>query len=147
MKVDGKYKNNWYGNHNTEWAYPEGRATELCVQSSDFTTWCHVFPYKPELELYSYIIKLVQTNYDEIRIKETILQDLLHRTIHLTQKRVKLIDLIEKEGYGVTKAARQLRVKIPTAKVILSNYRKKGHIYLKKNDKTAPKQAVEENVP
>ena len=38
-------------------------------------------------------------------------------------------------------------MKIPTAKVILSNYRKKGHIYLKKNDKTVPKQAVEENVP
>jgi hypothetical protein len=38
-------------------------------------------------------------------------------------------------------------VKIPTAKVILSNYRKKGHIYLKKNDKTVPKQPVEENVP
>jgi hypothetical protein len=37
---------------------------------------------------------------------------------------------------GVTKAARQLRIKIPTAKVILSNYRKKGIIYKKKTDKT-----------
>lgn len=41
---------------------------------------------------------------------------------------------IEK-GLGVTRAARQLRIKVPTAKVILSNYRKKGKIYKKKSDK------------
>ena len=47
----------------------------------------------------------------------------------------------------MTKAARQLRVKIPTAKVILSNYRKKGHIYTKKSDKTASSEPLEATLP
>ena len=38
---------------------------------------------------------------------------------------------------GVSKAARKLRIKIPTAKVILSVYRKKGVIYHKKNERNA----------
>lgn len=47
----------------------------------------------------------------------------------------------------MTKAARQLRVKIPTAKVILSNYRKKGHIYTKKSDKTVSTEPIEATLP
>jgi hypothetical protein len=60
---------------------------------------------------------------------------------------VKLLQLIEEEGYGVTRAARHLRLKIPTAKAILYTYRKNGRIYSKKNDKTIPDCVVEQNTP
>ena len=52
-----------------------------------------------------------------------------------------------KEGLGVTRAARQLRIKVPTAKVILANYRKKGTIYRKKNDMTIPSVVCEPKEP
>lgn len=43
-----------------------------------------------------------------------------------TQKRMRLIEMIEKEGATIVRAAKKLRIKLPTAKVILRNYRKKG---------------------
>ena len=49
-----------------------------------------------------------------------------------------MIELVENDGIGVTKAAKQLRIKTPTAKVILRNYRNKGRIYIKKIDKNLP---------
>jgi len=45
-----------------------------------------------------------------------------------------LIDMVEKQKIGVTRAARKLRLKIPTAKVILSSYRKKGVVFQKKKE-------------
>jgi len=50
------------------------------------------------------------------------------------KKRLKLIDMVEKQKIGVTRAARKLRLKIPTAKVILSSYRKKGVVFQKKKE-------------
>jgi len=41
--------------------------------------------------------------------------------------------MVEVQKIGVSKAARKLRIKIPTAKVILSSYRKKGKIFMKKS--------------
>ena len=38
-------------------------------------------------------------------------------------------------------------MKVPTAKVILSNYRKKDHIYIKKSDKTVPREVEVEETP
>jgi hypothetical protein len=55
--------------------------------------------------------------------------------------------MVEEQGFGVTKAAKQLRVKLPTAKVILSNYRKKGHIYTKKSDKAVETPKASEPTP
>lgn len=36
--------------------------------------------------------------------------------------------MIEREGVTIVRAAKKLRIKLPTAKVILRNYRKKGVI-------------------
>ena len=59
------------------------------------------------------------------------------------QKRIALIDLIENQGFGVTQAARQLRIKIPTAKAILYLYRNKKRIFVKKDDPSVRKQIQE----
>lgn len=58
------------------------------------------------------------------------------------QKRLKLIHMVITLNVGVTKAARKLRIKIPTAKVILSSYRKKGLIFHKKNDNRPVPEAL-----
>jgi hypothetical protein len=42
----------------------------------------------------------------------------------MIQKRLKLINLVEEQKIGVSCAAKKLHIKIPTAKVILSSYRK-----------------------
>jgi hypothetical protein len=47
---------------------------------------------------------------------------------------VRLIELVEKEQLTILKAAKLLHIKVPTAKVILSNYFKKGKILNKKCD-------------
>lgn len=50
---------------------------------------------------------------------------------------------------GVTRASKKLRIKIPTAKVILSIFRKKGIIFKKKSEKimknTSEAQSINEN--
>jgi DNA-binding IclR family transcriptional regulator len=58
------------------------------------------------------------------------------------KKRLKLIDMVEKQKIGVTKAARKLRLKTATAKVILSSYRKKGVIFQKKKEYTVEATVV-----
>ena len=55
--------------------------------------------------------------------------------------------MVEEQGHGVSKAAKKLRIKVPTAKVILSNYRKKGRIYSKKNERTAAESQPEPKTP
>jgi hypothetical protein len=63
------------------------------------------------------------------------------------QKRMSLINLIENQGYGVTQAARQLRMKIPTAKAILYLYRNQKRIFVKKDDPSIRKQLSEVKAP
>lgn len=40
--------------------------------------------------------------------------------------------MVENEGITIPRASKKLHIKLPTAKVILSNYRKKGEILDKK---------------
>ena len=51
-----------------------------------------------------------------------------------TQKRLELIKLVEEEHVLIYKAAKRLRIKLATAKVILNNYRKEGRIFLRKEE-------------
>ena len=47
----------------------------------------------------------------------------------------------------IYKAAKRVRIKLATAKVILSNYRKTGKIYHKKNEEVkVPEEEVQESV-
>ncbi len=43
-----------------------------------------------------------------------------------------LIDLIINKGASITETSKKLHVKLPTAKAILSSYRKKNHIFQRK---------------
>jgi transposase len=45
---------------------------------------------------------------------------------------------VEQQNFGVSKAARKLKIKIATAKVILRAYRQEGKIFKKKGDKPRP---------
>lgn len=50
----------------------------------------------------------------------------------LFQKRMQLIDLIVNKGNKITDTAKKLHVKLPTVKAIISNYKKKDHIFQRK---------------
>lgn len=53
--------------------------------------------------------------------------------------------MIENENLTISRAAKKLHIKLPTAKVILSNYRKKGKIFNKKlqqPDHSDPKSPI-----
>jgi hypothetical protein len=41
---------------------------------------------------------------------------------------------VEKEKVSIKKAASKLKIKYETAKIILKNYRKKGHIFQRKKE-------------
>jgi hypothetical protein len=43
-----------------------------------------------------------------------------------------LIDLIENQGASITETSKKLHVKLPTAKAILYNFRKKNHVFQRK---------------
>ena len=45
------------------------------------------------------------------------------------QKRMLLIDLIINKRESITKTSKKLHVKLPTAKAILSSFRKRNHVY------------------
>ncbi len=49
--------------------------------------------------------------------------------------------MIESQEISLTKAAKKLRLKIPTAKAIITSYRKKGLIYRRK--KELPAQRIQ----
>lgn len=60
-----------------------------------------------------------------------------------TQKRLQLIEMVEREGSTIVQSARKLRIKLPTAKVILKNYRQKGEVLDKpstRRDKVPPEE-------
>ena len=63
------------------------------------------------------------------------------------QKRLTLINLIENEGYGVTQAARKVRIKVPTAKAILYLYRNKKRIFSKRNKASIRSRTLENKAP
>jgi hypothetical protein len=44
--------------------------------------------------------------------------------------------MVENQKMGVTRASKKLRIKIPTAKVILSTFRRKGVVFKKKHEDT-----------
>jgi hypothetical protein len=46
--------------------------------------------------------------------------------------------LIDNEGLTILRASKRLHIKVPTAKIILSNYRKKGKIFNKKIEEKEP---------
>ena len=48
---------------------------------------------------------------------------------------------------NIAKAAKKLRIKIPTAKVILTNYRKKGRIFKKKKEERVETPKSESKTP
>jgi transposase len=55
----------------------------------------------------------------------------------LIKRRVKLIDLIKKDGKTIVSAAKKLKIKISTAKSILYSFEKNGKVLKKrKNQKT-----------
>lgn len=49
-----------------------------------------------------------------------------------------MIDLVENQKMGVTRASKKLRIKIPTARVILSTFRRKGQVFKKKAEESRP---------
>jgi hypothetical protein len=54
--------------------------------------------------------------------------------------------MVERQGYTIVHAARKLRIKLPTAKVILKNYRKKGEVLDKpstRRERVAPEALSE----
>jgi hypothetical protein len=73
-------------------------------------------------------------SHEDLPEQKEICQNIIPGTSSLIEKRLKLIEMTEELNIGVTRAARKLRIKIPTAKVILSSYRKKGIIYRKKRE-------------
>ena len=45
-----------------------------------------------------------------------------------------LIDLVINKGASLTETSKKLHLKLPTAKAILSSYRKKNHIFQRKKE-------------
>jgi len=52
----------------------------------------------------------------------------------IIQKRMLLIDLIVNKGGSITETSKKLNVKLPTAKAILSSFRKKNHVFQRKKE-------------
>ena len=52
-----------------------------------------------------------------------------------------MIEMVERQGHTIVHASRKLRIKLPTAKVILKNYRSKGEVLDKPSTRRERKTA------
>lgn len=70
----------------------------------------------------------------------------LRSTFLFIQLRKELIRVVEEDGVSIYRASRMLGIKNCTAKVILRQYRRKGHIF-KRRSETRRKKKVQKEAP
>lgn len=56
------------------------------------------------------------------------------------QLRMALIDLVELEDYTISVAAKELGIKLSTAKLIMTRYRKTGTVFRRKRERTEQRE-------
>ena len=82
--------------------------------------------------MFYYNIKFTLNNFQMGKDKTSLKKNMkisLNVLILLTQRRLKLIDLVQKQNMTVVKASKKLELKVCTARSILAKYQKSGSIF------------------
>jgi transposase len=65
----------------------------------------------------------------------------------LTQTRLALIEKVEEDDFSIAEAAKMLNIKLSTAKLIVTRFRKNGTVFMRKREQKEEREPHLERAP